>query len=384
MDKGLQFTKVEVNQEDFMNKNPKHYPSIELDDVSYETKRESDEYESINLSEEDVEGDKIFDAYDEFDGEEDQDDQIDPSEVGKEEELEIKIDLEPLLKKIFDDRKKLKESLDLWAAQEKISLNFRTQERINLDGSKVSKLICSKKEKLNCPFFLEFRSDEKTDKYKLTKHCNIHNHSLNKFHTAEAITPNILKKINLMKNSCKTYGELTKIINDEFGLNFHRKTIYYQVIKLREEENGKLSEDATKLIELLKQDSEKRNSFYDIMLKDQEFQGISFMTQRMISVVKHFSDVIIMDTTHGTNRFNLPLLDIAAINNFGKTITCFFGVLPDQKFETFVWALQNFKDQIQLTPKVIFGDEDDALRKGKYLLNFIKSLKQFTKFFQAV
>jgi len=38
----------------------------------------------------------------------------------------------------------------------------------------------------------------------------------------------------------------------------------------------------------------------------------------MISVAKQFSDVLIIDTTHGTNRFNLPLLDIAAINNLGK------------------------------------------------------------------
>jgi len=73
-----------------------------------------------------------------------------------------------------------------------------------------------------------------------------------------------------------------------------------------------------KLMEILKSDSENRNSFYKVQCVDSEFKGLSFMTKRMISVAKQFSDVLIIDTTHGTNRFNLPLLDIAAINNLGK------------------------------------------------------------------
>lgn len=88
----------------------------------------------------------------------------------------------------------------------------------------------------------------------------------------------------------------------------------------------------------------------------------------MKNILRYFSDVLIIDTSHKTNRFNLPLLDIAVVSNIGKTLTCFIGLLEDQTSETFIWALENFKNELQFTPKVIFSDEDDALIKGK---NFI-------------
>jgi len=284
---------------------------------------------------------------------------------------EVKVEITSIINDTFKDRDELREKLISWAASEKMDLNFRTQERINVDGTKISKLQCSKNEKLNCPFYLKYKFQPQEKTYKLEKYWDIHNHELNIFHSSEAITQEILDKIIFLKNSCKDYGELTKLINKQFKLNFHRKTIYYQIMKLKTKENGTLSEDSSKLIELLKEDSNRRNSHFDVQFENQIFKGFSFMTQRMISVVKHFYDVLIIDTTHGTNRFNLPLLDIAAINNFGKTITCFIGLLPDQKYESFVWALQNFKNQVNLCPTVIFSDEEEALRKGNLVFSYI-------------
>ena len=185
---------------------------------------------------------------------------------------------------------------------------------------------------MNCPFYLEYRSYTETNSYRLEKYWDRHNHDLYKFHSADAITPEISNKIKALKNVCKTNGALTQLINKEFKLNFHTKTIYYQILKLRGEENGKLSDDAFQLMEIIKKNVEDRNSFYDVQISDNEFKGVYFMTQRMISIAQYFYDVFIMDTTHSTNRFNLPSFDIVAINNLGKTTTCFLGLLPDQKY----------------------------------------------------
>jgi len=160
---------------------------------------------------------------------------------------------------------------------------------------------------------------DKSSKYKLVDYCNIITILSTNLILLRLSLPKYFKKINILKNSCKTYDALTNRINEKFNLNFHRKIIYYQVIKLREQENGKLGDDAKKIMEILKSDSENRNSFYKVQCVDNEFKGLSFMTKRMISVAKQFSDVFIIDTTHGTkNCFNLPLLDIAAINNLDK------------------------------------------------------------------
>jgi len=149
-----------------------------------------------------------------------------------------------------------------------------------------------------------------------------------------------LKKIDSLRSGCETYGHLTRLINQEFKKNFHRKTIYYQVKKLKEQALGKPSDDAKKLLEMLADDASERGSFYVIQHEDLEFRGCCFASKRMIANAIKFSDVIVVDTSHSTNRFNLPLLDIAIINNLGKTITSFVSLLPNQKYESFFWALK--------------------------------------------
>jgi len=137
----LKVIQKEGNDKDFKSK---INLSIQLDDVSYETTGESGEGDSIKF----LDGDKSFDTYDKFDGEEDQEDEECPCDDEKEGEDKIKIELKELSQKTFKNREELKKSLDLWAAEKKMSLSFRTQERINLDESKASKLLCSKKENL--------------------------------------------------------------------------------------------------------------------------------------------------------------------------------------------------------------------------------------------
>jgi len=96
------------------------------------------------------------------------------------------------------------------------------------------------------------------------------------------------------------------------------------------------------------------------------------MSKRMKLLLDHFSDVIIIDASHGTNRFNLPFLDIVVINNYGQTCLSYFSLLSNHQFSSFQWSLQKFKSQLKKMPKVIFSDDEEALRKGKLNCLFIK------------
>jgi len=100
------------------------------------------------------------------------------------------------------------------------------------------------------------------------------------------------------------------------------------------------------------------------------------MTERMKKLANTFYDVVIIDATHKTNRFGMPLLDIITIDNLGKSCTLFIALLRSQKYEEFLWALKCFKNNIQNSPLVIFTDEEDALRKGIFFSN------HFTFFFK--
>jgi len=85
------------------------------------------------------------------------------------------------------------------------------------------------------------------------------------------------------------------------------------------------------------------------------------MTERMVKLANTFSDVLILDTTHKTNRFNLPLLDIIVINNLGRSCTCFIALLENKKTKSILWALRAFKEKLTVILNVIFSDEDEAI-----------------------
>ena len=156
-------------------------------------------------------------------------------------------------------------------------------------------------------------------------------------------------------------------VNKDFKMSFHWRAIYYQVQKIQDSNFGKLTEDVSNLFSLFQQDSELNNSFFKVESDDENrLANCCFMSKRMKTLMDYFYDVVIIDATHKSNRFNLPLLDIVIINNLGKTCFTFFALLKNQQFESYAWALQHFKSQIKKVPTVIFSDDEESLAKGKY------------------
>jgi len=87
----------------------------------------------------------------------------------------------------------------------------------------------------------------------------------------------------------------------------------------------------------------------------------------MVNLVNNFYDVIYLDATHKSNRFNLPLLDGAIINNLGQTSSCFWSLLSNHKHESYYWAMYHFKKSINVVPKVFFVEKEEALIQGNSL-----------------
>jgi len=150
-------------------------------------------------------------------------------------------------------------------------------------------------------------------------------------------------------------------------MNFSKDVIRYTVKKIQKEDLGCPTQDAQKFVDLLSEDSEKRQYFFKIQKNaNHQLENVCFMTHKMKMLANQFLDVIILDATHKTNRFNLPLLDIIVVDQFGKSRTCFIALLCNQKEESFIWALEFFKLNLDKEPVVIFSDEDEALVSGNF------------------
>jgi len=327
-------------------------PDIRKDNVLITLRKEFPAFEDII--------DKPNDISTEF--EDDKDDEI------KFEETEI--DIEVLFEAKFLNREDLKRKIVEWCSLSKMVLNFKTQERENKkDHTKVSTLVCSKKAKFNCGFYLRFCTDPDSQHYVLTEYYNVHNHPLEIYDNSNVITEEIFERIKFLKMTNADTLTITDIINKDYEKKFHWRTIYYQLKKITDIDFGKPNEDSLKLIQILEQDSAMRGGFSKIEKNQKdELLRFSLMTKRMIKLANNFNDVIIIDTTHKSNRFNMPLLDIVVINNLGKTSTCFFSLLNDQRHESFCWALEQFKSKLTKNPSVIFSDDEEALTQGIFLI----------------
>jgi len=333
---------------------------IDVSDVSYYTSEgiaQSDDSDESYISEPSYSfsgefNEFIKDAEEESEDEKDKDKNI------------VKIGLKDLKDQVFETREAIKEKVDQWCCQKMFKVNFKSQERAQVDGTLVSTLYCNKKSSKSCTFFLEFRTNDQK-LYVLSRYCNTHTHKLNEFHDAAAITKEIHNRIKSLRLTSKSYGALTKAINEEFKLNFHKQVIYYKAKQIEQEELGKINEDAQNLVKLLQKDSAERNGFYKTKVSaENKLTGMCYMSSRMKAMLQYFPDVIILDSSHKTNRFNMPLFDVVVVNNLGKTITGFFALLEKQNYENYLWTLEAMKNELRRTPQVIFSDDEGTLTKG--------------------
>lgn len=346
-----------------------------LDDLSYQSENDrkglEEERDEIEEEKFEIQKKKILEELDDEDNlvEEDKEDQevrrAQREEKDGEEDEYVEIDLGEILEMRFTDRDTLSKNIKDWARLKEFILILKTKEKMSsMTKIKVTTLNCNEDE---CPFYLEYRGKSE---YKLFHAWNKHNHPLSKKDGAQDVTPQILLRIKQLKFVAKNACILTKTINQEFNKSFDPDVIRYQLKKLDDELLGSATQDANTLIQRLIKEKEENDLFFEKKLENNKLRHFCFASKRMNLLLNQFSDVLIMDTTHKTNRFGLPLLDIVIINEQGKTCVGFIACLENSTTESFKWALEQLDKILGASPKIIFTDEEDALRNGTFY--FIK------------
>ncbi|XP_043717518.1 protein FAR1-RELATED SEQUENCE 5-like [Telopea speciosissima] len=75
-----------------------------------------------------------------------------------------------------------------------------------------------------------------------------------------------------------------------------------------------------------------------------------------------FGDVVCVDPTYGTSRYNMPFVPVVGINHHHQTMLFGAALLFDGTEESFVWLLETFMRAIGgQHPKVIFTDQESAI-----------------------
>jgi len=116
------------------------------------------------------------------------------------------------------------------------------------------------------------------------------------------------------------------------GLDIDYTNTANTLYKLKNEVFGAAGLDAQNLLELC---GELKKEFPDFFYKhkissDNRLSALFFSTPAMRSQYQRYKNVLILDTTFGTNRFKLPLMFGTMINNMGRTIIAFISLISSE------------------------------------------------------
>ena len=69
------------------------------------------------------------------------------------------------------------------------------------------------------------------------------------------------------------------------------------------------------------------------------------------------NNLLILDTTFGTNRFKMPLMVGTLVNNMGRIMLCFFALVAEETSVQFQWTFEKFRECFGEPSKNIMTDE---------------------------
>jgi len=146
------------------------------------------------------------------------------------------------------------------------------------------------------------------------------------------------------------------------ALPYKKKDVSNYRTKINREVTG------TDMSQVLSYFMERKNQdptfFYKIDVdEDKRLKNLFWADGSAIKYYAEYGDFVSFDTTHMTNRYNLPFAPFVGVT--GHAQTCVFGCafLHDQTVGTFKWVFEAFVEAMNgKHPKTIITDQDNAIK----------------------
>lgn len=119
--------------------------------------------------------------------------------------------------------------------------------------------------------------------------------------------------------------------------------------------------DHTAIQAILKGLEEANVPHKTILGDDNELKALFCMLDPKLETWQRFPHVMMMDVTHGTNRFNWKLLEINGITHFGTVFPVAFALSPNEDQPFFRWVLQALNSYLKAGSKRLYGEDEGLL-----------------------
>lgn len=159
---------------------------------------------------------------------------------------------------------------------------------------------------------------------------------------------------------------LARLRNLNSGKNFLMRDLHNQRAKIRRQELVKVTPIQHLLQEL---------QTSDLWFTDHQLDGCEQITQLFfafessLDILKMNSDVLFVDCTYKTNKYNMPLCIFNGVSACNKSFYIGFAFLRHEDKDSYYWVLSKVQELFRRVgkeegPKVILTDKEDALIAG--------------------
>ncbi|XP_057779700.1 protein FAR1-RELATED SEQUENCE 5-like [Salvia miltiorrhiza] len=238
--------------------------------------------------------------------------------------------------------------------------------------------VCKKQSyRCNCKAKLRVARDDFDSRWKVTIFYNEHNHKL-----LDPSESYLLRSARNMSQSKKTlllaltsngigvsraYGFMENEAGGRAHIGFLRKDVYNELDRDRRKMYKVANSDVNKLIEYFTDKGLGDPSFYwKVKVGDDgRLNNLFFRDTRCLIDYQHFGDVVSIDATYKTNKYDLVCVPIIGINHHRTNVLFAMAFLSNEKTESYEWLFSTFLESMyHREPTVIFSDQDQALMNG--------------------
>ncbi|XP_078442232.1 protein FAR1-RELATED SEQUENCE 11-like [Wolffia australiana] len=225
--------------------------------------------------------------------------------------------------------------------------------------------------KCQCPFVIKLWLNQASGVYEVYHMNNQHNHDLfteaelaqmpqNRF-IPDKVKTKMLELNELGMLSC---SQIKTLIEQEHFPDVPVTWTIRDIQNLLQKSYSRACE-TNDFVKLLKEKSNHGWSF-NFQLNDDtlRLERVFWISPNGKEKYVQFNDVLEIDTTNKTNRFGMPLVLFTVIDNHGLTVLTAGCLLSNEQFESYTWALQQFRSYTNLDPIVLFTDGDMELARA--------------------
>ena len=105
---------------------------------------------------------------------------------------------------------------------------------------------------------------------------------------------------------------------------------------------------------------------------DGRLRSLFFASQEQVELARCYPDIVLVDSTYKSNRYNMPLLHFGGVTPNNKFYSAAFAFMSGESEEDFYWAIDQFKLLIRFDlqpPKCFVTDNDKGMRKQRNALS---------------